>query len=370
MAIESALSGEGREAGATGERGSGVLVRALLVIGIAVSLALYVLAQYTEHVGKILARVVPNHDVVALLMEVGAALPALLVMPFLGVFIELLWVGWHRSSLRRLVTGNRDSLRDGVYAICAQLPGQVAVKSVSTFGVIYLATKYIQPHIAWNLSGHLPWWPLQYLAVILASTCFQYWQHRILHMVPALWETHKLHHSALVMNLFNYHRESPFTTGVADMVIFVPVVIFGVNESFERGGQLGAFDIVCMALFMSFSVFHMLNQYLIHSEIRSTYGWFGRWVFISPIAHRVHHSSLPQHWDKNFSVDLILWDRLFGTYVECGSEEDPPLGFANNMYNRQNPLIDYFWLPVRDFGRAVVKLARGEMAWIRRGPPT
>jgi hypothetical protein len=40
------------------------------------------------------------------------------------------------------------------------------------------------------------------------------------------------------------------------------------------------------------------------------------------------------------------------------------------MYNRQNPLIDYFWLPVRDFGRAVVKLARGEMAWIRRGPPT
>jgi sterol desaturase/sphingolipid hydroxylase (fatty acid hydroxylase superfamily) len=278
MAIESALSGEGREAGATGERGSGVLVRALLVIGIAVSLALYVLAQYTEHVGKILARVVPNHDVVALLMEVGAALPALLVMPFLGVFIELLWVGWHRSSLRRLVTGNRDSLRDGVYAICAQLPGQVAVKSVSTFGVIYLATKYIQPHIAWNLSGHLPWWPLQYLAVILASTCFQYWQHRILHMVPALWETHKLHHSALVMNLFNYHRESPFTTGVADMVIFVPVVIFGVNESFERGGQLGAFDIVCMALFMSFSVFHMLNQYLIHSEIRSTYGWFGRWA--------------------------------------------------------------------------------------------
>jgi sterol desaturase/sphingolipid hydroxylase (fatty acid hydroxylase superfamily) len=110
----------------------------------------------------------------------------------------------------------------------------------------------------------------------------------------------------------------------------------------------------------------MLNQYLIHSEIRSGYGWFGRWIFISPIAHRVHHSSLPQHWDKNFSVDLIIWDRLFGTYFECGSEEDPPLGFANNMYNQQNPLIDYLWLPVRDFGRAVVKLARGEMGWIRR----
>src|SRR6188472_1753428 len=86
---ESAMSGEDRAPGATGDTGSGVLMRALLVIGITVSLALYILAQYTEHIGKILAKAVPNHDVVALLVEVGAALPALAVMPFLGGFIEL-----------------------------------------------------------------------------------------------------------------------------------------------------------------------------------------------------------------------------------------------------------------------------------------
>lgn len=368
MTIETAIPGKAPVPGATGDRGFGVLMRAILVIGITASLALYVLAQYTEHVGKILAKAVPNHDVVALMMEVGAAVPALAIFPFTGFCIELLWVGWSRSSLRKLVTGNRDSRRDGIYAIFAQLPGKFVARSVSTFGVIYLATRYIQPHISWNLVGNLPGWPLQYLAVILASTFFQYWQHRILHTVPVLWETHKLHHSAVAMSMLNYHRESPFTAGVAEMVIFLPMTIFGVNESFERGGQLGVIDLACMALFMSFSVFHMLNQYLIHSEIRSTYGWFGRWVFISPIAHRVHHSSLPQHWDKNFSVDLIIWDRLFGTYFECGKEEDPPLGFSGSMYNQQNPLIDYFWLPVRDFGRAVVKLARGEMAWIRREP--
>jgi sterol desaturase/sphingolipid hydroxylase (fatty acid hydroxylase superfamily) len=370
MTIETAVTDGDRAPGTTGGAADGVLARVLVVVGIAVASALYILTQYTEHVGRILAKAVPNQDVVALLLAVGAALPALAVMPFLAFLVELLWVGWERSSLRKLVTGNRNSLRDGVYAVFAQLPAKVATRAVLTFGAVYLTDTYILPHISWNLSGYFPWWPLQYLAVVLVGTGLQYWQHRILHTVPALWETHKLHHSALEMNLLNYHRESPFTAGVADLIIFVPLAIFGVNEAFKRGGQLGAVDLAFMALFMSYSVFNMLNHYLIHSEIRSTYGWFGRWIFISPLAHRVHHSRLPQYWDKNFSVSLIIWDRLFGTYVEGNTEEafDAPLGFSNNMYNQQNALIDYFWLPVRDFGRALVKLARGEMEWIRRGP--
>jgi sterol desaturase/sphingolipid hydroxylase (fatty acid hydroxylase superfamily) len=340
------------------------------VVAIATTLALYVLAQYTEHVGKILAKIEPAHSLTVLAVAVGAALPASVLMPVLAFLVETLWVGWDRASLRKLLSGNRNCVRDFLYAAFALLPVQFAAKAILTFGVIWLTDKVITPHISWNLTAYLPWWPLQYLGVVVIGTFFQYWQHRILHMVPVLWETHKLHHSALEMNLLNLHRESPFTTGVADLLIFVPLAIFGVNESMKRGGELGIVDLAFMALFMSYSIFNVLNHYLIHSEIRTTYGWFGRWIFISPVAHRVHHSKLPQYWDKNFSVSLVIWDRLFGTWVEGDTDEarQTPLGFKDNIYNQQNPMIDYFWLPLRELGRACVKLARGELELIRRAP--
>jgi sterol desaturase/sphingolipid hydroxylase (fatty acid hydroxylase superfamily) len=344
--------------------------RVPVVVATAVVLGLYVLAQYSEHIGRLLAKVSAGHSLATVALTIGTALPASVAMLFLAFLVELLWGGWEGSSLRKLVTGDRNSLRDFTYAVFALLPLQAVSKIILTFGVIWLSGKVVAPRISWNLVGYMPWWPLQYLAVVLIGSFFQYWQHRILHMVPVLWETHKLHHSALEMNLLNLHRESPFTTGVADLLIFVPLAVFGINESFKRGGQLGIVDLAFMALFMSYSIFNVLNHYLIHSELRTTYGWFGRWIFISPIAHRVHHSRLPQYWDKNFSVSLVLWDRVFGTWVEGDNHEarNTPLGFKDNAYNQQNSLIDYFWFPVRDFARACVKLARGELELIRRGP--
>jgi sterol desaturase/sphingolipid hydroxylase (fatty acid hydroxylase superfamily) len=368
VAFESTLTGDGRPQVTSGRRW--LVARAVVVVAIATALGLYILAQYAEHIGKIVTKVAPEHSPVMLVVTIGAALPASAFMLLLAFLVELLWGGWERSSLRKIVTGNRNSLHDFTYTVFALLPVQLVAKVILTFGVIWLSDKIIAPRISWNLVAYMPWWPLQYLAVVLIGSFFQYWQHRILHMVPVLWQTHKLHHSALEMNLLNLHRESPFTTGVADLLIFAPLAIFGVNEAFKRGGQLGIADLAFMALFMSYSIFNVLNHYLIHSELRTTYGWFGRWIFISPLAHRVHHSKLPQYWDKNFSVSLVLWDRVFGTWVEGDNAEarSTPLGFKDNLYNQQNPLIDYFWFPLRDFGRACAQLARGELEFIRRGP--
>jgi sterol desaturase/sphingolipid hydroxylase (fatty acid hydroxylase superfamily) len=34
---------------------------------------------------------------------------------------------------------------------------------------------------------------------------------------------------------------------------------------------------------------------------------------VSPAHHQVHHSTLPQHFDKNFGSCLAVWDWAFGT---------------------------------------------------------
>ena len=42
----------------------------------------------------------------------------------------------------------------------------------------------------------------------------------------------------------------------------------------------------------------------------------GRWSWVAgaPQVHRIHHSRLPQHADKNFAAYFPIWDVLFGTY--------------------------------------------------------
>ena len=44
-------------------------------------------------------------------------------------------------------------------------------------------------------------------------------------------------------------------------------------------------------------------------------GWFDRW-FASPSNHRVHHAVNDRYLDRNYGGILIIWDRLFGSFVE------------------------------------------------------
>jgi len=49
-------------------------------------------------------------------------------------------------------------------------------------------------------------------------------------------------------------------------------------------------------------------------------------IFCTPQMHRIHHSRLPQHQDKNFAFIFPFWDVLFGTYYAPGWNEFPPTG--------------------------------------------
>jgi sterol desaturase/sphingolipid hydroxylase (fatty acid hydroxylase superfamily) len=65
--------------------------------------------------------------------------------------------------------------------------------------------------------------------------------------------------------------------------------------------------------------------YFIHLNSPIRFGWFNR-VVSSPQTHRIHHSNLPEHMDKNFSTMLPLWDILFGTYYHPEEHEWPSTG--------------------------------------------
>jgi sterol desaturase/sphingolipid hydroxylase (fatty acid hydroxylase superfamily) len=100
----------------------------------------------------------------------------------------------------------------------------------------------------------------------------------------------------------------------------------------------------------------MVYQLLVHSNIRSDWGWFGRWVLISPAAHRIHHSSKPEHYNKNISV-LVIWDRLFGTWY-AGNVPAEQLGIVDKGYGSKNFLVHSvhdLWVFIVAIGKYLTK---------------
>jgi hypothetical protein len=80
----------------------------------------------------------------------------------------------------------------------------------------------------------------------------------------------------------------------------------------------------------------LLYQFWVHTQQVGKLGWFDRW-FCSPSNHRAHHAVNQRYLDKNYGGILILWDRLFGTFVE-EDDRDPVVYGTRAPLQSFNPL--------------------------------
>ena len=77
-------------------------------------------------------------------------------------------------------------------------------------------------------------------------------------------------------------------------------------------------------------------------------------MFNTPSAHRVHHASNVDYLDANYGGVLIIFDRLFGTYVEERADEPCRYGLVKPT-TTHNPLVNQFehWVGLlRDMANA------------------
>lgn len=65
-------------------------------------------------------------------------------------------------------------------------------------------------------------------------------------------------------------------------------------------------------------------------------GWFDR-LFASPSNHRAHHAVNDRYLDRNYGGILMLWDHLFGSFVE-EDPADPPVFGTRAPLRSFNPL--------------------------------
>src|SRR6185437_10593276 len=132
--------------------------------------------------------------------------------------------------------------------------------------------------------------------------------------VAWLWAIHELHHSDECMNVTTTFRihwlDSPL--GAVAVGIF-PAFLVPQPQ---------------LALPAWWILFRCTNNFWIHLNADIGFGWFNR-IFASPQTHRIHHSYLPQHIDKNFAGLWTFWDVIFGTYIHPIKGEHPPTGLTS-----------------------------------------
>lgn len=213
-------------------------------------------------------------------------------------------------------------------------------------------------HVAGDIGAAPAWWG----PVLLAATLFlvddflRYILHYAEHRIPVLWELHKVHHSAEVMNFITAERHHPLST-----------------LWFQSGAGLGAAAVNGVFLWLfreSLTPISILGANalwiagnMLCSTLRHSPAWFSfgprveRWL-ISPAQHQIHHSVDPRHYGRNFGSTLAVWDRLFGTLYVTGPEREVAAFGLGEETARYRSFFALYFVPMAKACRVLLPAPR------------
>lgn len=179
--------------------------------------------------------------------------------------------------------------------------------------------------------------PIAVVVLVILQDFFYYWFHRASHRIRWFWATHAIHHSSNELNLAASYRFGWTGRLTGAGAFYAPMVWLGFAPGpvFIAGG------------------FNLLYQFWIHTEWIPKLGWL-EYVLNTPSHHRVHHASNPEYLDRNYGGILIVFDRLFGTFVSERDDVPCRYGLVKPLLSN-NPLIIGFheWTALlRDAWRA------------------
>lgn len=145
---------------------------------------------------------------------------------------------------------------------------------------------------------------LPQIAVILLSIIWLdlmiYFQHRLMHQVPVLWQLHQVHHADLDMDVTTALRFHTLEMVLSMFIKCGLVILFGAPVA-----AVIVFEVILNASAM----FNHSNIYLP--------AWLDmtlKKVIVTPDMHRVHHSTIRAEQNANYGFFLSIWDQLFKTY--------------------------------------------------------
>jgi alkylglycerol monooxygenase len=226
---------------------------------------------------------------------------------FLLIFIELVVGLWRGRNTYRL--------NDAINSISLGVLSQVSGVFMQVLRVGIYA--WLASHIAlFKLPADSIWVWLS--GLLLYDLCY-YWLHRCGHEVNVLWAAHVVHHQSEDYNLSTALRQTS-SGPILGWIFYVPMALLGYP----------------VEVFAALALIDLLYQFWVHTQQIDKLGWLDR-VFVTPSNHRVHHGVNDIYLDKNYGGILILWDRLFGSFIE-EREQEPVVYGTRSPLRSWNPL--------------------------------
>jgi len=172
---------------------------------------------------------------------------------------------------------------------------------------------------ALELSG-ASWWPhgwplpLQILLGLVIAEFGFYWAHRLAHEWPLLWRFHAIHHSVTRLWFVN--------TGRFHFVDTVASVGFGLAVGLALG--------IPKEIIIWVSAITAYLGLLTHCNVEMRCGPFN-YLFNTPCLHRWHHSMVPEEGNRNYGENLMIYDQLFGTFINPPRRPPVRIGIREPM---------------------------------------
>jgi sterol desaturase/sphingolipid hydroxylase (fatty acid hydroxylase superfamily) len=180
----------------------------------------------------------------------------------------------------------RTSLTMGIGNVTINVLWKLVV--VALYAALYELTPLrLSPH-------HWTTWVLLFVADDLSY----YWFHRVSHESRVFWASHVVHHSSQHYNLSTALRQTWVPMTYLPFWLWMPLV---------------GFAPWMVLLAQSWS---LIYQFWIHTERIRRLPRPLEAVLNTPSHHRVHHGSNDTYLDRNYGGILIIWDRLFGSFID------------------------------------------------------
>ncbi|OUR79534.1 C-5 sterol desaturase [Alphaproteobacteria bacterium 46_93_T64] len=189
------------------------------------------------------------------------------------------------------------------------------------FGIVASVSSWVYQYRIFEIGYQ--WYA--FILIFFAEDLCYYWFHRLSHEHRLWWAAHINHHSSQYYNLSTALRQT-WTGGFAGTWLpWIALSLLGLPTPlivFQKGISL-------------------VYQFWIHTEAIDKMWRPFEYIFNTPSHHRVHHATNPRYLDANYAGILIIWDRMFGSFIPEDTAEPCRYGIVKQIASF-NPLVVAF----------------------------
>lgn len=203
------------------------------------------------------------------------------------------------------VYGTRNALNDLAYAVFYKC---------SIYNILAMPLfSFLSPRLRFASVGLLsPLPPLLSVVVYwIAMDFLNYWTHRLEHAVPALWAFHSVHHTQTRLTFLSANRIHAVEQLFSGVLMIVPAFLLGVPQR----------------LWLPLLFLQLFSETIHHARLNWSFGSMHGLV-VSPVFHKIHHSTDEREYNGNYGRVLSLWDAIFGTFVRSSTTTQRQYGVA------------------------------------------